>query len=230
MEKNILIIGSGSVIGRELITKLILGNNRIWSVSRNDNIIESEKIHHRKMNILEEDIPSDYLPDKIDGLVYLPGNINLKPFKMLKEKDFLDDININFIGAVKSIKSVLKKFNHGSSVVMFSSVAVQKGMKYHTSLGAAKGAVEGFARSLAAELAPAVRVNVVAPSLTNTPLGEKFINTPDKLKSMKDKHPLHAIGEPGDIAAMVHYLLSDDARWMSGQIMHIDGGLSTLDK
>jgi NAD(P)-dependent dehydrogenase (short-subunit alcohol dehydrogenase family) len=168
--------------------------------------------------------------DRLDGLVYCPGTINLKPFHRLKAEDFLEDFEINVMGAVKSIQDMLPllKKSENASVVMFSTIAVQQGMGFHSSVAASKGAIEGFARALAAELAPKIRVNVVAPSIVNTPLADRLLNTDDKVKASEKRHPLQKIGTADDIAAMAQLLLSDESSWITGQIMHVDGGMSAI--
>ena len=134
------------------------------------------------------------------------------------------------MGAVKIIQQLLPalKKAEAPSVVFFSTVAVQTGMPFHASIAAAKGAVEGLARSLAAELAPKIRVNCIAPSLVQTSLAEKLVNTPEKIEAGGKRHALQRIGQPNDIAAMAEFLLSDKAGWITGQVLHIDGGMSTL--
>jgi len=166
----------------------------------------------------------------VDGLVYCPGTINLKPFHRLTEQDFLNDLRVNLLGAVAVIQKLLPNLKEAerSSVVLFSTVAVQTGMGFHASIAAAKGAVEGLTRSLASEFAPKIRVNCIAPSLTDTPLAARLLNTPEKRDASAARHPLNAIGDPADIAAAAAFLLSDASAWMTGQILHIDGGMSSV--
>lgn len=230
MEKSILIVGAASAMGQELVRQQLQAGHTVYTTSRKALEKQGEKHIHAQFNIVESDFPEGFLPDSLDGLVYLPGTINLKPFRALKPEAFLEDFQVNVMGGIKTIHKIQKSFNPGSSIVMFSTVAVQRGMAYHSSVAVSKGAVEGLVRTLAAELAPKVRVNAIAPSLTHTPMSERMINTDDKLKAMKERHPLKEIGQPRDMASMVSYLLSDNARWITGQIMHIDGGLSTLNK
>lgn len=171
------------------------------------------------------------LPDVLHGLVYTPGTINLKPFTALKPEDFLADFQLNVLGAIQVIKAALKPLRNakGSSVVMFSTVAVQLGLNYHTSIATAKGALEGFGRSLAAELASKqVRVNLVAPSLTDTPLAQNLLSTEEKQEASRERHPIGRYGQPEDIARAAVFLLSDDSSWVTGQVLHVDGGLLTL--
>ena len=158
------------------------------------------------------------------------GTINLKPFRTIKPEEFKNDWEINFLGAIKVIQKYapLLSASENASIVLFSTVAVQTGMPFHTSIAAAKGAIEGLTRSLAAEFAPKIRVNCIAPSLTDTPLANRLIENEIKLKSAEDRHPLKKIGNPDDFASMVHWLISENAKFMTGQIITIDGGIGTL--
>jgi NAD(P)-dependent dehydrogenase (short-subunit alcohol dehydrogenase family) len=170
------------------------------------------------------------LPEVIDGFVYCPGSINLRPFRGLKPEAFESDLQINFISMIKVLQSVLPNLSaaNQSSVVLFSSVAAGMGMPFHTSVAAAKGAIEGFAKALAAEYAPKIRVNVIAPSLTDTPLAEKFLSNEEKKEKSAQRHPLKRVGTAEDMAKTARFLLSEDSSWISGQIFHVDGGMSTL--
>jgi 3-oxoacyl-[acyl-carrier protein] reductase len=227
---NYLIIGGNSAIGKELIQKLLESDNECWSVSRSQLEITNPRLHKIQKNVMQDDLSPEELPESLNGLVYFPGTITLKPFRMLKTEDYLSDFEINVLGAVKSIKSAVKQLNnsHHGSIVMFSTVAVQTGMPFHASIAAAKGAIEGLTRSLAAEFAPKIRVNCVAPSLTDTPMASKLLSTDQKRQASEERHPLKSVGNPKDIANAAYYLLSNDARWVTGQVLGIDGGLSTL--
>jgi len=149
---------------------------------------------------------------------------------MLKPKDFEDEMQLSFFGLIKVINALMPKLKESqqASLVFFSSVAVKVGMPFHTSIAAAKGAIEGFAKSLAAEYAPSLRVNVVSPSLTDTPLAEKLLNNDKKKEKMDQRHPLKRVGTTADIANMTAFLLSEESSWITGQILGVDGGLSTL--
>ncbi len=170
------------------------------------------------------------LPQVLDGLVYFPGSITLKPFHRLTTADFLHDLHVNLLGAVSAIQSALPalKAAPSASVILFSSVAVAQGMPFHASIAAAKGAVEGLALSLAAELAPKIRVNVIAPSLTDTPLAGNLLNSDAKREASAKRHPLQQLGTPDDVAALAAFLLSDASRFITGQVLRPDGGLSSI--
>lgn len=170
------------------------------------------------------------LPEQIDGLLYCPGTITLKPFQQLTEEDFLRDFQINLLGATRLLKAALPalKKSPSASVVLFSSVAVKCGMPYHASIAAAKGAIEGLTRSLAAEWAPQIRVNAIAPSLTDTRLASSLLSDEKRRETAAARHPLKSIGKPTDVAELVSFLLSESSRFMTGQILRPDGGLSGL--
>ncbi len=178
---------------------------------------------------LSEEVSLD-LPETLDGLVYFPGTITLKPFHRLSDADFLRDYEVNALGAVRLIRAALPalKKAEAASIVLFSTVAVRTGMPFHASIAAAKGAVEGLGRSLAAELAPRIRVNVIAPSLTNTPLASGLLGSNEKVEAAKNRHPAKTLGDPADFARLVDFLLSDASRFMTGQVIKMDGGLSSL--
>jgi NAD(P)-dependent dehydrogenase (short-subunit alcohol dehydrogenase family) len=226
--KHYVIVGASSGIGFEL-AKILSTSNNITALSRSEKDVNNlSNTTFYSVDISEENPNFPVLDKPIDGLIYCPGTINLKPFRSLRSEDYLNEWNINFLGAVKTIKHFLPQLQHAenSSIVLFSTVAVQTGMAFHASIAAAKGAVEGLTRSLAAEFAPKIRINAVAPSLTNTPLADKLINAEAKLKSAEDRHPLKKIGTPNDIANAVQYLLN--ANWVTGQIISVDGGMSAL--
>ena len=230
--KNYLIIGGSSGIGLELANMLSERQHMVYIGSRNaPGLAKLSNVHHISYDASIEDSNLDGLPDSLDGLVYCPGSINLLPLQRLKTEDFMADFNINLLGAVRAIKAVLKrlrKSSSGASIVLFSTVAVQTGMPFHASVASAKGAVEGLTRSLAAELAPRIRVNAIAPSLTDTPLGKDLLSTDAKREAAADRHPLKRIGTPQEIAQMTAFLLSNESAWISGQIIAVDGGLGSL--
>lgn len=227
--KNIVVVGGTKGIGRQLV-EMLVGNN-MYVIARNqDDLTINEQTTFIQGDATASSIDLAGLPEVIDGLVYCPGSINLKPFHRLTEADFLNDWQVNFMGAVKIIQQLLPALKRAEapSIVLFSTVAVQTGMPFHASIAAAKGAIEGLARSLAAELAPKIRVNCIAPSLVQTSLADKLTNTPEKIEAGGKRHALQRIGQPGDIAAMAEFLLSDKATWITGQVLHVDGGMSTL--
>jgi NAD(P)-dependent dehydrogenase (short-subunit alcohol dehydrogenase family) len=227
--KNILLIGGSYGIGLA-IAKQLQNNNNVFLASRTNAELANLNVTYIPFDASTDTLDTSKLPEVIDGLVYLPGSINLRPFKGLKLETFESDLQINFIGLVKVIQAVLPNLtaSNQSSIVLFSSVAASMGMPFHTSVAASKGAIEGFAKALAAEYAPKIRVNVIAPSLTDTPLADKFLNNDVKKEKSSERHPLKRFGQPEDIAQMATFLLSDNSSWMSGQILHVDGGMSTL--
>ncbi|HMP30523.1 MAG TPA: SDR family oxidoreductase [Saprospiraceae bacterium] len=225
---NFVVVGGSSGIGKEVVNKLLSGGHYVVNISRTpSNIVGVKDI---TMDILKDEYDSAVLPEVVDGLVYCPGSITLKGFKSIKEEQFVSDFQINVLGAIKSIKACLPKMNgpQKGSIVLFSTVAVQLGMPFHASVAASKGAIEGLTRSLAAEFAPKLRVNAIAPSLTDTPLAFGLLNTDEKKQRSSEMHPLKRIGSSEDIANAVTFLLSDNSSWITGQILGVDGGLSQL--
>jgi NAD(P)-dependent dehydrogenase (short-subunit alcohol dehydrogenase family) len=227
--KNILLIGGSYGIGLAIAKELQFENN-VYIASRSNENLADLKAIHIPFDASTDVLDSSKLPTAIDGLVYCPGSINLRPFKGIKPEAFESDLQINFISLVKVIQTVLPNLlaSEQASIVTFSSVAASMGMPFHTSVSAAKGAIEGFAKALAAEYAPKIRVNVIAPSLTDTPLADKFLNNETKQEKSAERHPLKRFGKPEDSAQMATFLLSDKSSWISGQIFHVDGGMSTL--
>lgn len=228
MKKNILLIGGSYGIGKAL-TDILKKENNVYVASRTAENMDSS-IHHIAFDAHSQVLNPDALPTQIDGFVFLPGSINLRPFKGLKIDTFEEDLKVNFINMVKVLQTILPNLvaSEQASIVLFSTVAVTTGMPFHTSVAAAKGAIEGFAKALAAEYAPKLRVNVIAPSLTDTPLADKFLNNDVKKEKAAERHPLKKFGTPNDIAEMAAFLLSDKSNWVTGQVFHIDGGMSTL--
>lgn len=226
--KHYLIVGGTRGIGAALTAQLIGEGHKVTIWARNAVDVAGAQCIVNNPAQNTPDLTG--LPDALDGLVYCPGSINLKPFARLSAEDFLQDFQINLLGAVRSLQSVapLLKKSEQASVVLFSTVAATLGMPFHASIASSKAAVEGLVKSLAAEWAPAIRVNGIAPSLTNTSLAEKLLNTPEKMDAAAKRHPLQKVGDPKDIAAMAAFLLSPQAAWISGQILHVDGGMSSL--
>ena len=229
MKKNILLIGGSSGIGLSLVNQISLDHN-VYVACRSNNSLP-ENVNYINYDVLNDELDSSSLPETIDSFIYLPGSINLRPFKSLSIESFKEDLEINFIGLIKSLKSVLKNLtnSNSASIVLFSTVAVQRGMPFHSSVSSSKGAIEGLAKSLAAELSPKIRVNVIAPSLVNTPLANRFLNNDLKIEKSANRHPLKRIGSASDIANLTDYLISDKSSWITGQIIAVDGGLSTIE-
>ncbi|MCS6968864.1 MAG: SDR family oxidoreductase [Cytophagales bacterium] len=229
--KNILIVGASSGIGYAMAHRLIEAGANVYSASRNQPL-GLQLAGHRFYDVLDPNTQLENLPPHLDGLAYCPGSITLKPFNRLTLEDFRKDFEINVIGAVRVLQTALpflKKAPEGAAIVLFSTVAVAIGMGFHASIAAAKGAVEGLARALAAELAPAkIRVNVVAPSLTKTPLAQSLVATPEKEEASAKRHPIGRIGQPRDVADTAIFLLSPQASWITGQIIGVDGGMGKL--
>ncbi|MFM7015210.1 MAG: SDR family NAD(P)-dependent oxidoreductase [Bacteroidota bacterium] len=224
--KNILLIGFSSAIAKQLKGELEAKSYQIYTLSRSD--AGGENHFTYEGNIIDAALPETNI--ELHGLVYFPGTINLKPFKTLKISDVSSEFEINALGAFRCIQHYIKNLSmaENASIVLFSSVAAQTGMPFHSSIAMSKAAVEGLTRSLAAELAPKIRVNCIAPSLTETPLAGRLINTPEKMEQSGKRHPLQRIGNTYDIASMASFLLSEDSSWMTGQVLKIDGGMSTL--
>ncbi|MFN4299085.1 MAG: SDR family NAD(P)-dependent oxidoreductase [Thermaurantimonas sp.] len=225
--KNILVVGASSGIGKFVAESLLKSGNNVYAAQRKSADLPGVK------NIIC-DVTSQtsisQLPEVLDGLVYCPGTINLKPFNRIMDAELREEFEINFFGAFRILQACLPalKKSANASVVLFSTVAVQIGMPFHAGIASAKGAIEGLTRSLAAELAPTIRVNAIAPSLTDTPLASKLLNTEAKQDSARQRHPLKRFGTPEDVGNAVIWLLSDLSSWMTGQILHIDGGMSSL--
>jgi NAD(P)-dependent dehydrogenase (short-subunit alcohol dehydrogenase family) len=224
--KSYLLVGSSSAVARNLTQKLHEEGFGLYSISRS--AMPDFPGNHHTLDVLKDELP--VIEEPLDGLVYFPGTIHLKPFRSLKMEDIEHDFEVNVAGAIKCLQHYLPalKKSEKASVVMFSTVAVQQGMPFHASVAISKGAIEGLVRSLAAEFAPAIRFNCIAPSLTDTPLAERLLNTPEKQASAAQRHPMKSIGKSDDLAHMVHFLLSEKSGWMTGQILHVDGGMSSL--
>lgn len=229
MKKNVLIIGGSSGIGRALVDLLVPEHN-IYVASRSNESLANAEVTHISYDVMNDALDMSDLPEQLDGFVYCPGSINLRPFRGLKPQTFQDDFNLNVVGAVKSLQSVLPLLQKSpqASLVFYSTVAVSTGMPFHASVAAAKGALEGLTRSLAAEYAPKFRVNCIAPSLTDTPLADKFLNNEAKLEKAQERHPLKQVGTAKNIAQMTAFLLGEESQWMTGQILHVDGGIGDL--
>lgn len=230
--KNILIIGASSGIGHALALSLQEQGATLFTAGRRQPEGITSTHMHWDVNEPAADALNQ-LPDQLHGLVYAPGTINLKPFQRLQPADYQADLQVNVLGAISAIHATLAllKKPKGASVVLFSTVAAKLGMGLHSSVSVAKSAVEGLTKSLAAEFAPFnIRVNAIAPSLTDTPLAESkgLLGTPEKREAADKRHPLNRVGTAEDIAGMAAYLLGDQATWITGQIIGIDGGMGSL--
>lgn len=222
--KKLVIIGGSKGIGQAIIT-LLKDTYSIINISRTT-IETTNNIIHHTVNILEDDLPEI---DAIDALVYCPGSINLKALSRLDLDDFQNDFNINVLGAIKTIKHYEKALIQGQgSVVLFSSVATQMGMPFHASIATSKAALEGLTKSLAAEYATKIRFNIIAPTITDTPLASRLLRNDKQRETMSERHPLKSILDPKEVAALTKYLLSSDAKSISGQTFPIDAGITSL--
>lgn len=229
MRKNILLIGGSYGIGLEIIRLLHQSENLIVA-SRTIQNLDVFTVKHIPFDASKDILEVSQIPDVLDGFVYCPGSINLRPFRGIKPEVFEEDLRVNFLDMIKILQLVLPNLKRSpqASILLFSSVAAQLGMPFHTSVAAAKGAVEGFVKAFAAEHAPQIRANAIAPSLTETPLANKFLSNDEKKEKAGLRHPLSRVGTAEDIAQMAVFLLSDKSSWVTGQIFGVDGGLSTL--
>ena len=230
MQKNFLIIGASSGIGKQTAIQLAENGHQVFGTF-NKRVTESENnINYHPLNVLDENPDFSFVPQQLDGLVFCPGSISLRPFGRIKPEDFINDFNLQVVGAIKTIQAVtpMLKNSEAPSIVLFSTVAVQLGLGFHSQVAASKGAIEGLCRSLAAEFAPKIRVNCIAPSLTDTALAASLLNSAEKKEANAQRHPLKKIGTPEDIANLACFLLSDKSSWMTGQIIHLDGGIGTI--
>ena len=218
--KHFLLVGASSAVAQSTKSTLLDKGHQVTQLSRVESYSDYELTDYISA------LPS--IDTRFDGIVYFPGSINLKPFRSLKLEDFQSDFNIHVLGAVNVLKTYQSNLNEGASVVLISSVAATTGMPFHASVASVKAALEGFARALAAEWAPKIRVNVVAPSLTLTPMAEKLTNTPEKIEAGAQRHPLKRLGNPSDLAHTISFLLGDDSAWMTGQTLAVDGGMGKL--
>ena len=227
--KNILIIGGSSGIGLALAEQLA-PHNKFFIASRSGDAVQHLDIQHISYDATQDDLDTSQLPEELHGFIYCPGSINLRPFKGLKLEAFQSDFEVNVLGAVRSLKSVLSHLSASgnAAVVLYSTVAVQTGMPFHSSVAASKGAIEGLTRSLAAEFAPKIRVNAIAPSLVDTPLASKFLNNEAKMDKANERHPLGRVGSAKEIAQATTFLLGEESSWMTGRVLQLDGGIGNL--
>ena len=228
---NILIVGASSGIGATLAKQLMAEGHQVYGTfHQSTSTADTGFTQLQALNVLDENPDFSFLPDVLDGLVYCPGALTLKPFARLKPEEFIADYQLQLVGAVKATQACLAKLKNAASpsIVFFSTVAVQTGFNFHALVASSKGAIEGLSRALAAEFAPKIRVNCIAPSLTDTPLAAALLNTAEKKEASALRHPLKKIGQPEDIANLAAFLLSEKSGWITGQVLHVDGGMSSL--
>ncbi len=232
MQKNYYLVGGSKGIGAEIVKRLSEAGHSVTVASRQSHGIDQlPNVTHHAYDATDPAAELPGMPGELHGLAYLPGSINLKPFTRLTDDDFRADLEINFLGAVRAIRQAVRPLRKakGASVVLFSTVAVGRGMGFHSSISSAKAAVEGLTRSLAAEYANAkVRFNAVAPSLVETDLANDLLSSDQKKENADKRHPLGRFGQPQDIAEAACFLLTDASSWVTGQIIGIDGGLSQI--
>ncbi|MCT4624283.1 MAG: SDR family oxidoreductase [Schleiferiaceae bacterium] len=229
--KRYLVVGGATGTGKAIVDGLIKEGNIVYATYNSTKIDQTHpNLQVFKHDVMTDEIDRQRLPVTLDGLVYCPGSIVLKPFRTFSSKQFEEDFRLQVSGAINAIQSclpLLKKVEQ-SSIVLFSTVAVQMGYAFHSLVSSSKGALEGLTRSLAAEFAPNIRVNAIAPSLTNTPLAQKLLSTEERINANAERHPLKRIGTTKDLAAAACYLLNERSSWVTGQIMHVDGGMSSI--
>ena len=229
MNKHYLIAGGSSGIGFEITKQLTDRGHQVTVLSRSKGDLASlSNVEHIVYDVTSDEPPAINIAH-IDGFVYCPGTINLKPFHGLKPEDFQEDFEVNVKGAIKVLQTIvkqLKKQEH-SSIVFFSTVAAQQGMPFHASVAASKGALEGLTRSLAAELAPKTRVNCIALSITDTPLASRILSSEDKKEASGKRHALGRVGTAEEAAKLTCFLISEESSWMTGQVIGLDGGMSS---
>lgn len=230
-KKHIFIVGGHSGIGLEMVNILNNGQHDIYVGSRTEkSTADISGVHHLSFDATDESLQIEALPETLDGLAFCPGTIRLKPFQRLTVSDFREDFKINVLGAVNVIQACLKRLKKsgGASILLFSTVAARTGMPFHASVARAKAALEGLTRSLAAEFAPRIRVNAIAPSITDTPLAQELLADDDRRRAAADRHPLKSIGNPRDVAGLAVHLLSDASSFITGQVISVDGGLGSI--
>jgi len=224
--KTILIIGGSKGIG-EAILKSQLNKHKVVNISRSMPNITHQNLTHYSCDILIDELPD---LNEVDSLIYCPGSINLKPFSRFKIEEFQSDFEINVLGAVKAIQKYLPqlKQSNKSTILLFSTVATKLGMPFHTSIASAKSAVEGLVKSLGAELVPKIRINAIAPTITNTTLAEKLLRNDAMKEAIAERHPLKKYLIPQEVADMADFLISEKSGAMSGQIISLDCGIVTF--
>ena len=220
---KILIIGGSKGIGNAILQQQ-LENNQVYNISRSSPEISHPNLVHFSIDVLQDELPDI---DAIDSLIYCPGSINLKPILNLSIDDFRNDFEINVIGAVKVIQKYLPALKKAKkpSIVLFSTVAAKLGMPFHASIATAKSGVEGLVKSLGAELASVVRINAIAPTITETSLSASILRNDRMKENMIERHPMKNYLKPDEVAHMANYLISENAGSISGQVFEMDYGL-----
>lgn len=229
--KNYLIIGASSGIGKSLAESLAEAGHRVYGTYAKHPVKSTGKqLSFHFFDVLDDNANLDFLPENLDGIAYCPGSIQLNAFHRIKPDTFVADYKLQVVGAISTIQSALPRLkkSDAASIVLFSTVAVQNGFNFHSLISASKGAVEGLSRALAAEFAPKIRVNCIAPSLTDTPLASPLLNNDARRDANAKRHPLQRTGQAEDIAQMAHFLLTNQSSWITGQIFSVDGGISTI--
>lgn len=226
MGKNVLIAGASSAMAQQ--TRELLKNEGYTCIGISTKSgLDGYDVLHTVDQYDTGSLPAMDIP--LHGLFYFPGTIRLAPFQRIKKEQFLQDFTINTLGAAMVTRQYLDNLKQAKGAVVFiSTVAAQRGFPFHSSIAMAKAGLEGLAKALAAELAPDIRVNVIAPSLTDTPLAERLINTPEKRSGIIAKNPSKRIGNPADIAEMAAFLVQEKAGWITGQVIHVDGGAASV--
>ncbi|MEO1201003.1 MAG: SDR family oxidoreductase [Pseudomonadota bacterium] len=238
MTAPVLIYGGTGGIGSEIARRLTASGMPVHLIARSEDRLRTLAgeigAGYTAANVMDSDAISRATDaaakDGLSGLVYAVGTINLKPVARLDDADFERDFKLNALGAVKAVQAVLPHLKRANApaILLFSTVAVQQGFASHASVAMAKGAVEGLTRALAAELAPRIRVNAIAPSLTRTDLAGPLLSNEQMAKGLAQAHPLGRLGEPDDIAGLGAFLMSPSASWITGQIIAVDGGRGAL--
>ena len=227
---NYFVVGGSSGIGAQIVDDLEKDGHLIFATYNKNPQASRSNVKYHALDVTKGEIELEGIPDKLDGVIYCPGSINLKPFNRFKVQDFADDFALQVLGAIKIINYSMASLRRSDSpsILLFSTVAVQKGFDFHAQVSTSKGAIEGLVRSLAAEFSPTIRVNAIAPGLTDTPLASRLLSTDKKRASLDDMNPMKRVGKVSDISGLAKYLLSDAAEWITGQVIHVDGGMSAI--
>lgn len=232
--KHYWVVGGTRGIGRAITERLAADDHQVYVSARDgvgDKLFDENKsITYLPLDVTDHGFDPSGLPERLDGMAYCPGTITLKPLRTISVDDFRSDFEKNVLGAVRCTQWSLPRLQSSAmgSLVFFSTVAVAQGLPFHSSIAAAKGALEGYCRSIAAELAPKIRANCIAPSLIDTDLSKRLLATDKKREDAAARHPLRRIGIPSDVASLAVFLLSDASSWVTGQVIGVDGGLSSL--